>query len=156
MKSLPKSAVFSAAIVLLALSAQSSLAAPLPRLSISGNHRFFVKPDGSPFLYLADTAWGLFHFTREDADLYLKDRAAKKFTVIQATILHWNGLTAQNPYGATVFLDKDPTRPNEAFFQHVDYVVDKAESLGLYMALVPLWSRSYVTEKSSLLDKSSA
>jgi len=156
MKSLHKSAVFSAAIVLMALSALPSVAAPLPRLSISGNHRFFVKPDGSPFLYLADTAWGLFHFTREDADLYLKDRAAKKFTVIQATILHWNGLTAQNPYGATVFLDKDPTRPNEAFFQHVDYVVDKAESLGLYMALVPLWSRSYVTEKSSLLDKSSA
>ena len=109
-----------AAIVLVALSAQSSLAAPLPRLRISENHRFLVKPDGSPFIYLADTAWGLFHFTREDADLYLKDRAAKKFTVIQATILHWNGLTAQNPYGATVFQDKDPTRPNQAFFQHVD------------------------------------
>jgi len=58
MKSWHKCAVFSAAIVLLAMSAQLSVAAPLPRLHISENHRFFVKADGSPFLYLADTAWG--------------------------------------------------------------------------------------------------
>jgi hypothetical protein len=33
---------------------------------------------------LGDTAWELFHrLTREEADLYLKDRAAKGFTVIQ-------------------------------------------------------------------------
>jgi hypothetical protein len=46
--------------------------------------RYLVTERGEPFFYLGDTAWELFHrLTREEADLYLKDRAAKGFTVIQ-------------------------------------------------------------------------
>ena len=37
------------AILLLALSACLAQAAPLPRLRVSENGRFFVKEDGSPF-----------------------------------------------------------------------------------------------------------
>ena len=128
----------------------------LPPLSVSENGRYFVNADGAPFLYLADTAWGLFHFSREDADLYLKDRAAKKFTVIQAIVAHWSGLASPNAYGQAVFLDKDPKRPNDLYFQQVDYVVDRAASLGLYVALVPIWSNSYVKETGSAIDKPAA
>jgi Protein of unknown function (DUF4038) len=32
-----------------------------PRLKVSPNGRFLVKEDGSPFFYLGDTAWELFH-----------------------------------------------------------------------------------------------
>ena len=69
---------------LLALGAFSAQAAPLARLRVSENGRFFVKADGSPFFWMGDTEWALFHLTREDAELYLKDRVAKRFTVIQA------------------------------------------------------------------------
>jgi hypothetical protein len=128
----------------------------LPRLRISDNGRYFAAEGGAPFLYLADTAWGLFHFSREDADLYLKDRAAKKFTVIQAIVAHWGGLASPNAYGQAVFLDKDPKRPNELYFQHVDYVVNRAASLGLYVALVPIWSNEYVKGSGSAIDKPAA
>jgi hypothetical protein len=31
-----------------------------------------------------------------------------------------------------MFVDGDPARPNEEYFQFLDYVVEKAESMGLY------------------------
>jgi len=60
-----------------------SLVAPAfaaaPRLKVSDNRRFLVREDGSPFFYLGDTAWELFHrLNREDADRYLKNRADKR------------------------------------------------------------------------------
>src|SRR5215216_4273947 len=60
----------------------------LPRLKVSENRRFLVREDGSPFFYLGDTAWELFHrLNRDEADEYLRDRAARGFTVIQAVVL---------------------------------------------------------------------
>jgi hypothetical protein len=53
------------------------------QLKVSPDHRFLQTADGKPFFWLADTAWELFHkLNREEADLYLKDRADKGFTVI--------------------------------------------------------------------------
>jgi hypothetical protein len=81
----------------------------------------------------------------------LKDRAAKKFTVIQTIATFWGGLERPNAYGETVFVNGDPTHPNEAYFKHVDWVVDKAESLGLYVGMVPIWSKEYVQQDPKLL-----
>jgi hypothetical protein len=139
-------------LAVLALSAFPAEAGSLPQLRVSDNKRFFVRSDGSPFFYLGDTEWALFHLSREDAELYLKDRAAKKFTVIQAVATFWGGLDRPNAYGETVFVNGDPTRPNEAYFKQVDWVVDKAESLGLYIGMVPIWSKEYVQQDRSLLD----
>src|ERR671939_38177 len=59
-----------------------------PRLRVSENRRFIVKEDGSPFFYLGDTAWELFHrLNREEAARYLKNRARLGFTVIQAVAI---------------------------------------------------------------------
>lgn len=119
----------------------------LPRLKVfrdpahpcSG--RYLVTDRGKPFFYLGDTAWELFHrLTREEAELYLKDRAAKGFTVIQAVALaEFDGLGTPNAYGHTPLRDNDPTQPNEDYFRHVDFVVNKAEELGLYVGLLPTW-----------------
>jgi len=155
-KNIMKSATFLAVFVLIAPVSLPSTAQKLPGVRVSENGRFLVQQDGSPFFYLADTAWGLFHLTREDADLLLKDRAQKRFTVIQAIVAHWGGLGAPNAYGDAVFVDQDPARPNEAYFKHVDYVVNRAASLGLYVALVPIWCKEYVNEKGSVLTKATA
>jgi len=115
--------------------------AALPLLKVSENQRFLVTETGAPFFYLGDTAWELFHrATREEAEFYLKNRAAKQFTVIQAVALaEFDGLTAPNAYGHTPLKDNDPTQPNEEYFQHVDWIVNKAESLGLYVGMLPTW-----------------
>ncbi len=151
-----KSSAFLAVLALIASGSLPAHAQKLPGVRVSENGRFLVTQDGSPFFYLADTAWGLFHLTREDADLLLKDRAAKRFTVIQAIVAHWGGLGSPNAYGDAVFVGQDPARPNEAYFKHVDYVVDRAESLGLYVALVPIWCKEYVNEKGSVLTMATA
>jgi hypothetical protein len=117
-------------------------------LRVSENGRYLVHADGSPFFWLGDTAWELFHaLDRAKVDGYLADRANKRFTVIQAVILaELNGLTVPNANGDLPLHDLDPRRPNEAYFQHVDYVVDRAEALGLYMGLLPTWG-SWVVEE---------
>ncbi len=111
------------------------------KLRVSDNHRFLVHEDGEPFFYLGDTAWELFHrLDREDAALLLQDRAAKRFTVIQAVVLaEYEGLTVPNAYGHLPLLDNDPTRPNEAYFEHVDAIVAQAEALGLTIGMLPTW-----------------
>jgi len=54
-------------------------------LKVSQNRRFLQYDDDTPFFYLGDTAWELFHrLNREEADTYLANRAGKSFTVIQA------------------------------------------------------------------------
>ncbi len=117
------------------------------RLKVSENKRFIVKADNSQFFYLGDTAWELFHrLNREEADRYLKNRADKGFTVIQAVALaELDGLNTPNPFGHRPFSDNDPTRPDvkdgaaNDYWDHVDYIVRKAESLGLYIGFLPTW-----------------
>ena len=100
-----------------------------------------MREDGTPFFYLGDTAWELFHrLTREEAGRYLKNRAEKGFTVIQAVVLaELDGLHEPNAYGDKPLIDDDPARPNEAYFKHVDWVVDQAASLGLCVGMLPTW-----------------
>jgi hypothetical protein len=110
-------------------------------LKVSDNRRFLVHDDGSPFFYLGDTAWELFHrLTIEEAERYLKDRAAKGFTVIQAVALaEIDGLHTPNMRGDLPLIDDDPARPNEAYFAHIDAVVQTAADLGLYVGMLPTW-----------------
>ena len=111
------------------------------QLQVSANKRYLQTVDGKPFFWLGDTAWELFHrLNREEADLYLKNRADKGFTVIQAVVLaELDGLHDPNPYGEIPLENDDPTKPREAYFQHVDYIIKKAEQLGLYIGLLPTW-----------------
>lgn len=111
------------------------------KLRVSDNRRFLTYEDGVPFFYLGDTAWELFHrLTLPEAELYLRDRAAKRFTVIQAVVLaELDGLTVPNPAGDLPLKDNDPARPVEAYFKHVDAVIDLAASLGLHTGLLPTW-----------------
>jgi len=140
-----------AASVVFALALGPIVSAPAtaapPRLKVSENHRFLVYEDGRPFFYLGDTAWELFHrLNREEADRYLQDRARKGFTVIQAVALaELDGLGDPNPYGHLPLLDNDPARPDvkegpaNDYWDHVDFVVEKANSLGLYVGFLPTW-----------------
>ena len=111
------------------------------KLIVSENNRFIQYEDGTPFFYLGDTAWELFHrLNREETDKYLENRAQLGFTVIQAVVLaEENGLIDPNPYGHVPLENLDPTRPVESYFEHVDYIIYKAAEKGLFVALLPTW-----------------
>ena len=110
-------------------------------LRVSDNQRYLQTADEKPFFWLGDTAWELFNrLNREDADKYLKKRAEQGFTVIQAVALaEIDGLHTPNPYGEVPLENDDPARPREAYFRHVDYIIDQAAKEGLYIALLPTW-----------------
>jgi hypothetical protein len=57
--------------------------------------------DGTPFFWLGDTGWELFHrLNLADIKVYLDNRADKGFTVIQAVALaEFDGLRSPNQYG---------------------------------------------------------
>lgn len=131
----------------LAMSAGLSIAAELPRLKVSENHHFLVTADGEPFFYLGDTAWELFHrLSLEEADAYLTRRKEQGFTVIQAVALaEFDGLTVPNANGHVPLVENDPARPdvkdgpNNDYWDHVDAIVDLANSKGLYVGFLPTW-----------------
>ncbi|HCO95592.1 MAG TPA: hypothetical protein DIU00_16865 [Phycisphaerales bacterium] len=126
--------------------------AGLPELRISDNGRFLVTEEDTPFFWLGDTAWSLFmQTTREEAGYYLKDRAGKGFTVIQAVIL-WGSVNAKNRYGNPPFIGGDPDKPNEAYFRYIDSVVNQAAVLGLYTGLLPVWAGSHIRPKQALFN----
>ncbi len=110
-------------------------------LHISPDGRHLVKDDGSVFFYMADTGWELFHrCTKNETEMYLKDRHAKGFNVVQAVVLaELDGLHTPNAEGEVPLADDDPLHPNEKYFQHVDWVIQKAAELGMYIAVLPTW-----------------
>lgn len=110
---------------------QSTTSTGLEKLAVSSNGRFLIEEtSGDPFFYLADTGWALLNppdVTLAEADIYLEDRKDKKFTVIQSIAIPSHMSLA------------DMSDPNAVRWQNMDYIVNKAESLGMYMAIVPFW-----------------
>ncbi|RPH93161.1 MAG: DUF4038 domain-containing protein [Calditrichaeota bacterium] len=133
------------------------------RLGVSvQNPHYLACADGSPFFWLGDTAWELFHcLNREDALFYLQNRAAKEFNVIQAVIIaERDGVGTPNAYGDLPFIDKNPLKPmvtpgNDPddqvaydYFDHVDYIIQQAQQLGLYIGLLPCWGEYVIPRES--------
>lgn len=138
-------------IFLLACRFTPGLQAAPDLLRVAPDGRHLQTVEGKPFFYLGDTAWELFHrLNREEATHYLEDRARKGFTVIQAVALsEIDGLTVPNAYGDLPLVDLDPARPNEAYFAQVDFIVAKAEALGLQIGFLPTWGKYWKTGDST-------
>ncbi|GAB4018623.1 glycoside hydrolase family 140 protein [Spirosoma koreense] len=134
------------------------------RLAVSENGRFLTIGDKKPFFWLGDTGWLLFtRLTREEAEKYLENRKQKGFNVVQVMVLHT--LSAVNVYGDSALVGKNIATPLTTegaslsdstqydFWDHVDFVVDKAAEKGIYMALVPMWGN---TVKSKFVNQGRA
>jgi hypothetical protein len=138
-------------------------------LVVSPNKRFLQHTDGTPFFWQGDTAWELFHrLDRPDAELYLTDRAAKGYTVVQAVALaELEGHRDPNPYGHLPLVDFDPARPavvegaDNDYWDHVDWIVNRANELGMYIGFLPTWGRFWhegagVKDNRPLFDEANA
>ena len=90
------------------------------KLGVSPNGHYIQHEDGTPFLWIGDTGWGMIQqLTREEVDQYLDNRQGLGFTVIQ-TVVHWSphggGMkrspdNAPNAYGHKPFTG-DEKSPN--------------------------------------------
>lgn len=92
------------------------------RLQVDESQRYLEYEDRTPFLYLGDTAWELLaRLTKEDVSLYLKNRKAKGFTVIQTVILpELDSLTIPTAMGASPLLPNKSITLNPLYLEHID------------------------------------
>lgn len=105
-------------------------------LKISENKRYFMNGD-KPFFWLGDTAWLLFcNLNEEEAYRYLKNRADKGFNVIQAVLVY---TTPQMQDINKMDIDENCNVCSLKYWEHCDKIIEMAEKLGLYMALLPSW-----------------
>jgi len=119
-------------------------------LKISENGRYFADQNGEPFFWLGDTGWLLLgKLDREASVRYLEDRHQKGFNVIQVMLLH--SLEMTSVYGDSALAGGNVARPRVTggssvdvageydYWDHVDFVIDRADEKGIFMALVPVW-----------------
>lgn len=139
----------------MACAAVTAQSATLPELRVTPDKRFIETREGKPFFWLGDTAWEFFHrLNREEAGHYLRNRAAKGFTVIQAVALaELDGLNQPNAYGHRPLVENDPRRPDvkdglqDDYWDHVDFIIDRAAELGLHIGLLPAWGDKWQSSR---------
>lgn len=153
-------AVIGLIFILFACAEKKAEDTKIPLLKVSDNNRFLMDENGDPFFWLGDTGWLLFSkLNREEAEMYINNRAEKGYNVIQAMVLH--ELKVTNFYGDSALVNRDASQPkvtagnsfeNEVeydFWDHMDYVIQRAEEKGIYIALVPVWGSNVRAGKVS-------
>jgi hypothetical protein len=107
-------------------------------LKVSENRRHLAHSDGTPFLWLGDTAWAVPQRASDtEWEAYIADRAAKHFTLLQvAPAPDWAGEADRS--GQRPFTDKACTRWNPAYWQSFERKIQRANEQGLVVLLVGL------------------
>lgn len=110
-------------------------------IHVHPDNRYLMTSEGRPFFWLADTAWELFHRLDESqATLYLDTRREQGFNVVQAVVLaELDGIYTPNANGDTPLLNLENWEYNEAYFKHVDRILDLALERNIHIALLPTW-----------------
>lgn len=119
--------------------ASTSLPEPLRHGPIkrSADGRYLVHADGTPFFWMADTAWnGALNSHTDDWQQYLRTRREQGFTVIQCVATHWRAYNTEQ--ACTTY--PDGIEPNVALFQRLDSRLQAINKAGLIAAPVLLWA----------------
>lgn len=112
-------------------------------LQVSNENRYLKNADGTPFFWLGETGWLLpERLDRDEAGYYLNHCRLVGFNVVQVQTM--NGVPSMNVYGQYSLVDgfnfKDINQKgNYGYWDHVDYIIDKAAQNGIYIAMVCIW-----------------
>jgi hypothetical protein len=105
-------------------------------LKLSPNRRYLIRSDGTPFFWLADTAWnGVLKSKPEHWDTYLNTRRSQGFTAVQFVSTQWRTFVSELAYTG-----KEEIRIRPEFFQRLDPRVEAINDHGLVAAPVMLWA----------------
>jgi hypothetical protein len=112
-------------------------------LKVSDNKRYLIDQRGLPFLLQGDAAWSIIvALTKEETELYLKDRSEKGFNTILVNLIEHKFCKSppKNAYGEEPFEKPgDFSTPNEEYFAHVDWVIREATKYGIQILLAPIY-----------------
>jgi len=119
-----------------------SVGASFPLHTESGK-RYLIDAAGHPFLIQGDAAWSLIgELKQAEVIRYLDDRKSRGFNTLLVNLLEHKFSTRapKNAYGDGPFLMVgDFTTPNEGYFAHVDWVLQRAADRGFLVLLVPAY-----------------
>ena len=133
----------------------SSHELPAFPLKLSANHRYLVDRMGKPFLMVGDSPQGLMgRLTEKQADQYFADRQSHGFNTAGWIDVACAGRDfPDNKSGSTVdgilpftgyvadgndYAHYDLSKPNEAYFARLDYVVESAARHGILVFIDPI------------------
>ena len=133
------------ALLFAASASPAAAAAPWShgRLQTSPDGHYLMHADGTPFFWLADTAWLLPERLDRDETVFYLDRCRDaEFNVIQVQTL--NAVPSFNRYGASSMpCGYDFSAIDEpggyGYWDHMDFIVDQAARRGIYVGMVCIW-----------------
>jgi hypothetical protein len=112
-------------------------------LKVGATSRYLVDQNGKPFFLVGDAAWSLIaQLSDAQADTYLTARQQLGFSLVMVSLIEHKFATNApadfynlQPFttGATF------TTPNEAYFAHVDHIVQSAAQKGIVVLLAPAY-----------------
>lgn len=112
-------------------------------LRVSDDRRHLADSENRPFLLTGDAAWSLIAgLTRENAEIYLKDRHCRGFNTIIVSLIEHKFVNdaPRNAYGIAPFRRaSDFSMPNDLYFRHAKWIVGRAENLGILVLLAPAY-----------------
>ena len=111
-------------------------------MSTSG--KYLVDQSGTPFVIIGDTAWSLAgQLGPTDVFTYLDDRQAKGFNAIEVNAIeHYFSTNAPNNYNNDPPFTNGPADwsvRNEAYWGHIDYIIQEAKNRGILVLLYPAY-----------------
>jgi hypothetical protein len=109
---------------------------PVYPAKVSSNGRYFIDQEGHPVFWLGTTQWELFTgYNLEDAKTILERSKAHGFAFAQVMLLGVGDGTKANKQGEKPTIDNDASKPNEAYFKHVDAVVQAARERNINISM---------------------
>ncbi len=110
-------------------------------VQISPDHRSLAHVDGTPFFWLADTAWnGALLSTPDEWEYYIRERVRQKFSAVQWVATHWRAAPKGDREKQLAYTGGEKITINPAFFQRLDEKVNALDRAGLLNAPVLLWA----------------
>jgi hypothetical protein len=125
----------------LTVSTPPSSASAFP-MKVSENHRYLTDQNGRPYLIAGDSPQTILgRMTTEDAEFYFTNRQSYGVNALWVHVMcrenetcHADGAT---PDGVVPFFDHDLARPNAAYFDRLDTMLNLAAEHGITFFLTP-------------------
>ena len=131
----------------------------IEKLRVAPNNRVLMKESGVPFFSVADTAWKIaWKLNRDEVEKYLQTRKEQKFNTIGIVAFPMDiddNRAITNVYGHKPLEYKNgkfnPLKPVTTsggnyknskeydYWDHLEYIIDTAESKDMYIILLPAW-----------------
>lgn len=113
-------------------------------IAVSSDQRGLVDATGQMVSFNATTPWHvLARLTREDTLVFLDARAAQDINAMLMSLVvaeFYNTGSTVNAYGDPPFLvTGDFSTPNEVYFSHVDWVLERMHERGITSFLMPVY-----------------